>query len=132
MQRKRARIGVVGKGGYSKTLLLKRLFNSQKVRDLFGCELLLGLAGLHGLSLKSFTSLRNELCRQIAMQTKVDLDRNMKGEDAKIWLNEKRQRKRFSPFLDDVWGEGKLRRMQLADHSNSKVIVSSRDDRALR
>jgi hypothetical protein len=105
---------------------------AKRCRDLFGCELLLGLAGLHGLSLKSFTSLRNELCRQIAMQTKVDLDRNMKGEDAKIWLNEKRQRKRFSPFLDDVWGEGKLRRMQLADHSNSKVIVSSRDDRALR
>lgn len=42
MQRKSARIGVVGMGRSGKTLLLKTLFNGQKVRDLFDCGSLLG------------------------------------------------------------------------------------------
>lgn len=114
MHRKMARIGVVGMGRSGKTLLLKTLFNGQKVRDLFECGSLLGVTVLHGLFNKS-TSLRNDLCRQIAMQTKVDLDRNMKGEDAKIWLNERLQRTNdfleAFPSLDNVRREGKLRTM---------------------
>jgi len=83
-------------GGSGKTLILKRVFNSEKVRDIFGCLSLLGVTVLHGFYLTSLTSLRNEHCRQIAMQTKVDLNRNMKGKNAKIWLNERILEAKFS------------------------------------
>jgi dephospho-CoA kinase len=127
------RIGVVGKGGSGKTLLLKRVFNSQEVRDLFVDDLVLWLTVSRT---PSYTTLRNELCSQIAMKTKAHLDLKACQNDIKIWLNERLQTSRFALFLDDVWGEGaklleELALLNLNEHSISKVIVSSRDRRAL-
>jgi disease resistance protein RPS2 len=127
------RAGVVGKGGSGKTLLLKRVFNSQKVRDLFRDGLLLWLTVSQ---FPSFSSLRNELCKQIGVQTKEDHDQNMNEEDVKSWLSQRMQDKRFALFFDDVWGEGgklleELGLSKLTDHPNSKIIVSSRSRRAL-
>lgn len=126
-------IGVLGKGGSGKTLLLRRLFNSQKVQNLVSDNLLLWLTISYPAS---FPSLRNELCAQIAIQTDVDLDKNMSEGDVKIWLNESMGKKRFALFLDNVWREGgklleELGLLRLIDHSNSKIIVSSRDTTAL-
>jgi hypothetical protein len=128
-----SRIGIVGKGGSGKTLLLKRLFNNQKVRDFFSDGFLLWLTVSQS---PSFTSLRDELCRQISIQTKADLVQNMNEEDTKVWLNQRMQQKRFALFFDDVWGEGgklleELGVALLTDHSHSKIIVSSRNRRAL-
>jgi Leucine-rich repeat (LRR) protein len=127
------RIGVVGKGGSGKTLLLKRVFNSQQVRHLFVDGLLLWLTVSRT---PSFTTLRNELCSQITMRTKADLDINASQDDIKIWLNERLQTSRFALFLDDVWDDGaklleELALLHLNEESISKVIVSSRNRRAL-
>lgn len=128
------RTGVVGKGGSGKTLLFKRIFNSEKVRDLFRDDLLLWLTVSQS---PSFSSLRNDLCKQIAVQAKAAYDQNMNQEDVKRWLSERLQEKRFALFLDDVWGDGgklqeELGLSSLSQHSNSKIIVSSRNRRALR
>lgn len=45
-------------------------------------------------------------------------------------------KKRFSLFLDDVWGEGgklmeELAITEISDHSDYKIIVSSRNQKAL-
>jgi len=60
----------------------------------------------------------------------------MNSEGVKIWMNQTMQANQFALFLDDVWREGaklleELGVPLLTDHSNSKVIVSSRDHRAL-
>jgi len=114
-----SRIGVVGKGGSGKTLLLKTLFNSQKVRDLFRDGLLLWLTVSQS---PSISSLRNELCTQIAMHTTVDPHTNMN-----VQLNESLQGKRFALFLDDVWDDQgaklleELGVLRLIHGSNSKL-----------
>lgn len=128
------RTGIVGKGGSGRTLLCKRLFNGQKVRDLFHDDLFLWLTVSQS---PSFSSLINDLCKQIVVQTKAAYDQNMNQEDVKRWLSERLQEKRFSLILDDVWGEGgklqeELGLSSLSQHSNSKIIVSSRSREALR
>jgi len=60
----------------------------------------------------------------------------MNREDVKSWLSQRMQAKSFALFLDDVWGEGgklleELGLSRLTEHSNSKIIVSSRNRRAL-
>lgn len=100
-----SRIGVVGKGGSGKSLLLKTVFNRHKVRDLFrdGFLLWLTISGSPSIS-----SLRKELFTQISMQRKViDPNTNMNEEAITIGpLNEALQGKRFALFLDDVWEKG--------------------------
>ena len=125
-------IGVVGKGGSGKTLLLKTIFNSQKVRTLFHDGLLLWLTVSQS---PSFSSLRIDLCQQIAVQTNEHHDQSMNEEDRKRWLSQRMRAKRFALFLDDVWGEGgklleELGLSRRTEHSNSKIIVSSRNHRA--
>jgi len=96
------RIGVVGMGGAGKTLLLKRVFNSQKVRDLFRDDLLLWITVSNN---PSFTNLRSELCMQIAMLTNIDLDINMGDEYAKIWLNQRLQTQVCLIYFWMMYGE---------------------------
>lgn len=63
----------------------------------------------------------------------------MNGEKLKLWLNQTLQQSiRFVFFLDDVWGgnaeelfEGLDVVWPVRNHSNSKVIVGSRDQTAL-
>lgn len=124
-------IGVLGKGGSGKTLLLKQLFNSEKVRNHFSDGLLLWLTVSQNPTIKS---LRNELCTQITLQKNVDLVKNMDEDDVKIWLNETLQQNcKFALFLDDVWEndaaglfEGLAIQRAVSGHSKSKVTVSSR------
>lgn len=129
-----SRIGVVGKGGSGKTLILKTLFNNKEVRNAFGDGFWLWLTVSQS---PSFQSLRKELSVQIALKANVSLEQNMNENDVKCWLNENMQEKSFALFLDDVWGEGAKLLDELAvplrsDHSNnSKIIVSSRDRRAV-
>jgi len=132
----RKNIGVLGKGGSGKTLILKTLFNSEKVRNHFSDGLILWLTVSQCPSIKS---LRNELRAQIALQKGVDSGQNLNEEGVKLWLNEiLQQSTSFIFFLDDVWegdaaelfeelGVQRLVRV----HSKSKVIVSSRDGTAL-
>ena len=129
-------IGVLGKGGSGKTLILKTLFNSEKVRNHFNEGLLLWLTVSQCPSVKS---LRNELRTQIALQEGVDSDQNLDEEGVKLWLNQKLQQCRsFAFFLDDVWGERAAELLEdlgvqrpVREHSKSKVIVSSRNRTAL-
>ena len=72
------KIGVVGKCGAGKTLLLKTLFNRQKVLSHFSDDLLLWLNVTQRPSVKS---LMNDLCKQIAIQKRVDLRKAIKEED---------------------------------------------------
>jgi disease resistance protein RPS2 len=126
-------IGVLGKGGSGKTLLLKALFNRIKVSNFYSNGLLLWLTVSQT---PCFTRLRKELSAQIGMQTKADSNKNMNEEGVKIWLHDAMHGKRFVLFLDDVWEEGaklieELGLLLLTGHSNSKVIVSSRNRRTL-
>lgn len=128
-------IGVLGKGGSGKTLLLHRIFNSQMVRNLFHDGLLLWLTVS---SSPSFASLKFELCKQIKLQTEKDthLDTNMSREDISIWLYKRLEKNRFALFLDDVWDNGRklleeLGVLMLMHMHHFIVIVSSRDHRRL-
>lgn len=73
-------IGVLGKGGSGKTLLLKRIFNSKKVSNYFCDGFSLWLTVSQSPSVRS---LRNELCKQIALQKNVDLVENMDEDGEK-------------------------------------------------
>lgn len=126
-------IGVIGKGGAGKTLLLRRIFNSKKVQNLFHDGLLLWLTVS---SSPSFASLKFELCQQIKLQTEKDthLDTNMSQEDITIWLSKRLEENRFALFLDDVWDNGSKLLEELGvlkPMHHSIVIVSSRDHRSL-
>jgi len=124
-------IGVLGKGGSGKTLLLKRLFNSEKVSNHFTDGFLLWLTVSQSPTLRS---LRNELYTQITLQKNVRLGKNMDEAGVKMCLNETlQQSSRFALFIDDVWEKDAAELLEelgilraVTDHSNSKVIVSSR------
>lgn len=129
-------IGVFGKGGSGKTLLLKTVFNSKKVRSHFSDGLLLWITVSQS---PSVTNLRNDLFTQITLQKNVDSSKITREEDVKLWLNETlEQSKRFALFVDDVWeseaaelleGLGILRPVTM--HSDSKLVISSRNRSAL-
>lgn len=129
-------IGVLGKGGSGKTLLLKTVFNSKKVRSQFTEGLLLWITVSQS---PSVTNLRNDLYTQITLQKNVDSSKITTEEDVKLWLNETLEKsKRFALFVDDVWeseaaelleGLGILRPVTM--HSDSKLVISSRYRSAL-
>lgn len=98
-----------------------------KGRVFFNDGFLLWLAVSQSPSLRT---LRNDLCRQITIQAKVDFPQNMREEDVKVWLNQRIQGKRFALFLDYVWGEvvTVLEELDVAlviHISHSKIVVSS-------
>lgn len=130
------KIGVHGKGGFGKTLLLKTIFNSEKVRNHFKEGLLLWLTVSQT---PHVTSLMDDLCKQIAIQKNVVLIKDDNREEVKRWLSQKlHESSRFALFLDNVWGAdaGNLFKelgiqCAVSDHAESKVIVSARDRSAL-
>jgi DNA replication protein DnaC len=151
-------IGVHGKGGSGKTLLLKTLFNSEKVRKHFTEGFLLWLTVSKS---PSFPTLRNKLWTQIAIQNNennvgvvksmneqhvaiwiavqnnVDLIKNVNEKDVEEALKEALQKSSLLIF-DDVWKEDAEKLLKelgilqpVLDNSKSKVIVSSRDPETL-
>lgn len=125
-------IGVIGKGGSGKSLLLRRIFNSRMVQNLFHDGLLLWLTVS---SSPSFASLKFELCQQIKLQTRKDTSLDiMSPEEITGWLYKRLGENRFALFLDDVWDNGSklLEELVVLWHMHhSIIIVSSRDHRSL-
>lgn len=129
-------IGVFGKRGSGKSLLLRTVYNKQEVRTHFSEGLILWLT----VSQKfCFKSLVNDLCKQIAIQKNdLDLIKDKEEVDQKNWLNQQLQdSSRFVLFLDDVCENNATSLLEelgikqsVSDHSNSKVVASYRDPNA--
>ena len=73
---------------------------------------------------------------QIPMLTKIELDRNEGDEYAKMWLSQRLQTQRFSLLLDEVLRDGsqlmeEFGLLLLTHHSNSRLVVSSRNHKVL-
>ncbi|GLJ28816.1 hypothetical protein SUGI_0568040 [Cryptomeria japonica] len=92
-------LGLVGKGGAGKTLLLKRVFNSDQVQSLFRNDLMLWLTISQN---PSFNTLRDDLVKQISVQVNERLD-SREEDHVKTWLNECMRKHKFALFLDDIW-----------------------------
>ncbi|XP_057832571.2 probable disease resistance protein At1g61300 [Cryptomeria japonica] len=118
--------GLVGKGGAGKTLLLKRLFNSHQVQNLFCNDLMLWLTISQN---PSFNTLRNDLVKQIALKGNEIL--HSRHEDhVKTWLNESMRKHKFALFLDDVWETSATSLLEelCIPHSplhNSNIIIAT-------
>ncbi|XP_057832579.2 probable disease resistance protein At1g61300 [Cryptomeria japonica] len=128
-----SRFGLVGKGGAGKTLLLKRLFNSDQVQSLFCNDLMLWLTISQN---PSFSTLRNDLVKQIALKVNEILD--SRDEDrVKIWLNESMRKQKFALFLDDVWETSAKSLLEelcvphSALHNSNIIITTSRSKSVL-
>ncbi|GLJ28849.1 hypothetical protein SUGI_0568490 [Cryptomeria japonica] len=94
-----SRFGLVGKGGAGKTLLLKRLFNSDQVQSLFCNDLMLWLTVSQN---PSFSALRKELVKQITLKVNEQLE-SREEDHVKTWLSQSMAKHKFALFLDDVW-----------------------------
>ncbi|GLJ28788.1 hypothetical protein SUGI_0567570 [Cryptomeria japonica] len=128
-----SRFGIVGKGGAGKTLLLKRIFNSNQVQSLFSNDLMLWLTVSQN---PSFKDLRNDLVKQIA----VKVDERLKGKEedhVKTWLNEAMKKHKFALFIDDVWETSATLLLEelcvppSPDHNSNVIIATSRSTSVL-
>ncbi|GLJ28852.1 hypothetical protein SUGI_0568530 [Cryptomeria japonica] len=128
-----SRFGLVGKGGAGKTLLLKRLFNSDQVQSLFCNDLMLWLTISQN---PSFNALRNDLVKQIALKVNEILD-SRHEDHVKTWLNESMRKHKFALFLDDVWetsAKSLLEELcvpQSPLHNSNIIIATSRSKSVL-
>ncbi|GLJ27014.1 hypothetical protein SUGI_0529430 [Cryptomeria japonica] len=124
--KKFSRFGLVGKGGAGKTLLLKRIFNSNQVQNRFCNGLMIWLTVSQN---PSFNALRSDLARQIALN--VDERLQSREEDhVKTWLNESMAKHKFALFLDDVWETSASSLLEelcvpLFPHHNSNIIIAT-------
>ncbi|GLJ27013.1 hypothetical protein SUGI_0529390 [Cryptomeria japonica] len=126
--KKLSRFGLVGKGGAGKTLLLKRVFNSNQVQSRFCNGLVLWLTVSQN---PSFNALRSDLVRQISL--KVDERLQSREEDnVKTWLNQSMEKHKYALFLDDVWDTSATSLLEelcvpLLPHSNdnSNIIIAT-------
>ncbi|GLJ28844.1 hypothetical protein SUGI_0568410 [Cryptomeria japonica] len=121
-----SRFGLFGKGGAGKTLLLKRLFNSDQVQSLFCNGLILWLTVSQT---PSFNALRNILFKQIAIKVNERLD-STEEDHVKTWLNESMRKYKFALFLDDVWETSATSLLEelCVPHSslhNSNIIIAT-------
>lgn len=160
MKDEKTNIGVHGKAGSGKTLLLKSLFNSEKVRTHFRSNGF--LLWLTVSKSPCYKSLRNKLWTQIVIQDNVETVKNINEQHVEIWIavqnnvdrikidneeevkngaNDALQRSEgFVLILDDVWNGdannlleqlGLLQIVNNESYSKVKVIVSSRDPETL-
>ncbi|XP_057859040.1 disease resistance protein RPS5-like [Cryptomeria japonica] len=125
-----SRYGLVGKGGAGKTLLLKRVFNSD---SLFCNHLMLWLTVSQN---PSFNALRNDLVNQLSVKANERFE--IREEDhVKAWLHEIMNRHKFALFLDDVWETSadclldELCVPHSPHHSSNIIIATSRSSRVL-
>ncbi|GLJ27047.1 hypothetical protein SUGI_0530350 [Cryptomeria japonica] len=121
-----SRFGIVGKGGAGKTLLLKRVFNSNQVQSLFFNGLMLWLTVSPN---PSFHALRIELVKQITLQVNERLE-SREEDHVKTWLNGNMRKHKFVLFLDDVWETSANSLLEglcvpHSPHSNSNIIIAT-------
>ncbi|GLJ28459.1 hypothetical protein SUGI_0559870 [Cryptomeria japonica] len=121
-----SRFGIVGKGGAGKTLLLRRVFNSNQVQNLFFNDLMLWLTVSQN---PSFNVLRNELVKQIALKVNERLD-SREEDCVKSWLNQSMKKHKFALFLDDVWETSAASLLEELcvphfAHLNSSIIIAT-------
>ncbi|GLJ46817.1 hypothetical protein SUGI_0987270 [Cryptomeria japonica] len=128
-----SRFGLVGKGGAGKTLLLKRVFNSNQVQSLFCNDLMLWLTISQT---PSFNSLRNELVKQIALKVNERLQ-SREEDHVKTWLNQSMAKYKFALFLDDVWETNVISLLEelcvphSPCHKSNIIIATSRSNSVL-
>ncbi|GLJ28848.1 hypothetical protein SUGI_0568480 [Cryptomeria japonica] len=128
-----SRFGLVGKGGAGKTLLLKRLFNSDQVQTLFCNDLMLWL---NVSQTPSFNALRNDLVKQIALKVNERLE-SREEDRVKTWLNESMRKRKFAMFLDDVWETSATSLLEelcvphFPCHNSNIIIATSRSKSVL-
>ncbi|GLJ28825.1 hypothetical protein SUGI_0568140 [Cryptomeria japonica] len=121
-----SRLGLVGKGGAGKTLLLKRVFNSDQVQSLFRNDLMLWLTVSQN---PSFNTLRDDLVKQISIQVNERLD-SREEDHVKTWLNECMRKHKFALFLDDIWETSAASLLEElcvphSPHHKSNIIIAT-------
>ncbi|GLJ28821.1 hypothetical protein SUGI_0568100 [Cryptomeria japonica] len=121
-----SRLGLVGKGGAGKTLLLKRVFNSDQVQSLFRNDLMLWLTVSQN---PSFNTLRDDLVKQISVQVNERLD-SREEDHVKTWLNECMRKHKFALFLDDIWETSAASLLEElcvphSPHHKSNIIIAT-------
>ncbi|XP_059077126.1 probable disease resistance protein At4g14610 [Cryptomeria japonica] len=121
-----SRFGLVGKGGAGKTLLLKRVFNSDQLQSLFCNDLMLWLTVSQT---PSFSALRNHLVKQIAFKVRERLY-SREEEHFETWLNECMRKHKFALVVDDVWETSATSLLEEPcvphfPHNNSNIIIAS-------
>ncbi|GLJ28839.1 hypothetical protein SUGI_0568310 [Cryptomeria japonica] len=124
--RKLSRFGIVGKGGAGKTLLLKRIFNSDQVQSLFCNDLMSWLTVSQN---PSFKALRIDLVKQIALKVNERLG-STEEDHVKTWLNKTMAKQKFALFLDDVWETSATSLLEelcvpLFPRHNSNIIIAT-------
>ncbi|GLJ28457.1 hypothetical protein SUGI_0559840 [Cryptomeria japonica] len=127
-----SRFGILGKGGAGKTLLLKQVFNSNQVQNLFCNDLMLWLTVSQS---PSFDALRNELVKQIALKVNERLD-SREEDSLKNWLNQSMRKRKFALFLDDVWETSATTILEELcvprfAHLNSNIIIATSRSRSV-
>ncbi|GLJ28827.1 hypothetical protein SUGI_0568160 [Cryptomeria japonica] len=121
-----SRLGLVGKGGAGKTLLLKRVFNGDQVQSLFRNDLMLWLTVSQN---PSFNTLRDDLVKQITVQVNERLD-SREEDHVKNWLNECMRKHKFALFLDDIWETSAASLLEElcvphSPHHKSNIIIAT-------
>ncbi|GLJ28817.1 hypothetical protein SUGI_0568060 [Cryptomeria japonica] len=121
-----SRLGLVGKGGAGKTLLLKRVFNGDQVQSLFRNDLMLWLTVSQN---PSFNTLRDDLVKQITVQVNERLD-SREEDHVKTWLNECMRKHKFALFLDDIWETSAASLLEElcvphSPHHKSNIIIAT-------
>jgi hypothetical protein len=113
-------VGVWGMGGVGKTLLLQRLYGSQKVHGHFhGAKFIWRTVGQTPDIMALYRSLSEEL------GLKPEL--NVNAEDYKLKLHSQFRRKRVFLVLDDVWQEEAFDSLDLAKGKGSVTLLTTRN-----
>ncbi|GLJ28387.1 hypothetical protein SUGI_0558680 [Cryptomeria japonica] len=121
-----SRFGILGKGGAGKALLLRRVFNSNQLQNLFCNDLMLWLTVSQN---PSFNVLRNELVKQITFQVNERLD-SREEDSVKTWFNQIMRKHKFALFLDYVWETSAASLLEELcvphfTHLNSSIIIAT-------
>jgi Leucine-rich repeat (LRR) protein len=113
-------VGVRGMGGVGKTLLLQRVYASEKIHDHFrGAKFIWCPVGQ--------TPDIMALYQTLSAKLGLDLQMNLNLEDYKLKLNTQFKQKRVFLVLDDVWKEESFNSLDVARGKGSVTLLSTRN-----
>jgi len=115
-------VGVWGMGGAGKTLLLQRVYGSQKVEDHFQACIWLTVGQTPDIM---------ALYRTLSKKLDLDPKLHANPEDFKRYLHTRFIQKRVFLVLDDVWKEKVFDSLDLAKGDGSVTLLSTRNQRVL-